>query len=163
CINSWLDERDWQAACAEADRLDPGWRWDDLHARRPPVPVEQNATLRVLEIRRKLNGVWPNPNHPLDLNDIPPNLRLSADVAQLRRGLTEEDDALAAAKGLESLSGGYLQRNYQPPVLLNLGRNTRPDLMGMPGVANLLQTRALVLAEDGQLDDALKVVRQLLG
>src|SRR4051794_9982654 len=81
-LDSWLAERDWQAACAEADRLDPGWRWDELIAARPNPPDDQNAALRV----RAVAAV----------------LRTGNDVA----------GALARVEGLEGLSSGRLPRDY---------------------------------------------------
>jgi hypothetical protein len=35
-------------AMAEADRLDPGWRLEELEARRPVVPDEENSALLVM-------------------------------------------------------------------------------------------------------------------
>src|SRR5947207_11465325 len=45
----------WAEALAEADRLDPGWRWEDLEAQRPAIPDDQNAALLII----RLNGQWP--------------------------------------------------------------------------------------------------------
>jgi hypothetical protein len=42
----WQQQRAWEEACAEADRLDPGWRWDDLAAR-PPLPAERDSAAHV--------------------------------------------------------------------------------------------------------------------
>ncbi len=41
-------EQELQDAIAEADRLDPGWRFEDLEARRKVIPDEANAALPVL-------------------------------------------------------------------------------------------------------------------
>jgi hypothetical protein len=46
-FQSWKEERDWQEACAEADRLDPGWRYEDLVAGEVQIPNEQNSVTRV--------------------------------------------------------------------------------------------------------------------
>ena len=37
-----------QEEIAEADRLDPGWRWEELVAKMPTVPDERNSALRLL-------------------------------------------------------------------------------------------------------------------
>ena len=42
---SYLIEEVWQDAAAEADRLDPGWRLEDLEAHRAAVPDDQNGAL----------------------------------------------------------------------------------------------------------------------
>ena len=39
----WQQQRAWREACAEADRLDPGWRWPDLAAAWPALPDERNS------------------------------------------------------------------------------------------------------------------------
>src|SRR5437764_4244739 len=49
-----LEREAWREACAEADRLDPGWRWDGLLAARPEVPDERNAALHVLAAAKLL-------------------------------------------------------------------------------------------------------------
>src|SRR5262245_36811661 len=56
-------------AVAEADRLDPGWRLDDLLARRAAVPDERNAALRVLAITARLPANYPNPDLDKALGD----------------------------------------------------------------------------------------------
>jgi hypothetical protein len=43
-------------AIAEADRLDPQWRWDDLLAQREAIPDEENSALRVLAVVKQLPG-----------------------------------------------------------------------------------------------------------
>src|SRR4051812_26008350 len=55
----WGEDRAWEAACAEADRLDPGWRWDDLIAARPNPPDDQNAALRLRAVWERLSDQWP--------------------------------------------------------------------------------------------------------
>jgi hypothetical protein len=53
-LDRWLEDRDWRAACADADRLDPGWRWDDLLAARPNPPDDRNAAVRILAVQSAL-------------------------------------------------------------------------------------------------------------
>jgi hypothetical protein len=40
---SWAEERDFQAALAETDQLDPGWRLEEILAVRPVIPDERNS------------------------------------------------------------------------------------------------------------------------
>src|ERR1039457_643238 len=56
---SWQADRRYQAAVADADRLDPGWRLDDLLAAREKVPDAANSALRVHAIFDQLPGGWP--------------------------------------------------------------------------------------------------------
>jgi hypothetical protein len=50
----WQEGREWRAACAEADRLDPGWRWHELLASRPTVPDSENLALTAHAVHRLL-------------------------------------------------------------------------------------------------------------
>ena len=56
---------------AEADRLDPGWRWDDLLAARPNPPDKENAALRIDAIRKSMPRKWPDWEHLLTDADLP--------------------------------------------------------------------------------------------
>src|SRR5690242_10014959 len=48
-------------AVAETDRLDPGWRFEDLEAQRQLPPPEKNAALQVLAVQSLLPRGWPRP------------------------------------------------------------------------------------------------------
>jgi hypothetical protein len=50
----------WNEACAEADHLDPGWRWDDLIARRPNPPPQNDARQAITAAISRLPERWPN-------------------------------------------------------------------------------------------------------
>jgi hypothetical protein len=79
----FLRDTDLDQARAEADRLDPGWRWDELEAKRAAVPDGQNAALLIL----RLNGRWIG-NNTLDKlrpKLPPPNVRLSEEWAAAQR------------------------------------------------------------------------------
>ena len=52
-------DRQYEAAVAEADTLDPGWRLDDLMARREKIPDNANSALRVHAIFEEIPGGWP--------------------------------------------------------------------------------------------------------
>jgi hypothetical protein len=71
-------ERAWQEACAEADRLDPGWRWDDLMAARPIPADSRTAAARVHEFARTIpqrqSGLqlYPDWESVVRPEDIPP-------------------------------------------------------------------------------------------
>ena len=62
-IWDWLADGSYQAAAADADRLDPGWRLDQLLARRAKVPDEVNSVLRVNSIIDRMPGGWPGIKH----------------------------------------------------------------------------------------------------
>jgi hypothetical protein len=64
-------ERRLAAAEAEADRLDPGWRWEAILANRVPVPDEENAARIVLAAADLLPSGWPGPVQPTRLDHAP--------------------------------------------------------------------------------------------
>ncbi len=47
----------WAAACAAADLLDPGWRWDDLVAALPPISEGRNSADHVVAAAQLFNAV----------------------------------------------------------------------------------------------------------
>src|SRR5438128_12623362 len=47
-----------KSAVAEADELDPGWRWEDLQKTRAAVPDAENAALRVEAAHKLLPKDW---------------------------------------------------------------------------------------------------------
>src|SRR5438309_4279513 len=47
-----------RSAVAEADELDPGWRWEDLEKKRAGVPDAENAALRVEAAYKLLPKDW---------------------------------------------------------------------------------------------------------
>src|SRR5688500_15168797 len=92
--DDWTARREWLAACAEADRLDPGWRWHDLLARRPALPDERGAAKVVCAAVAKLPPKWPDWASVLRDEDLPslypadPNLPpLDADDPDFFSGL----------------------------------------------------------------------------
>src|SRR5438067_10858547 len=57
--DEWRARREWVAECAEADRLDPGWRWEDLVGKIPTVRDERDSAVRLLAAQRLLPQGWP--------------------------------------------------------------------------------------------------------
>src|SRR5262245_3352890 len=49
---------DLEAALAETDRLDPGWRWEDIQAKRATVPDKENGALHALAVAKQLPKDW---------------------------------------------------------------------------------------------------------
>src|SRR5262249_22108480 len=57
-----ISDKDWRDAVAEADRLDPGWRFEELEAKRAILSDEHNGALRGLAAHDLLPNPWP-PRH----------------------------------------------------------------------------------------------------
>jgi hypothetical protein len=53
-------ESAWQQACEEADRLDPGWRWEDLLSRKSELPADRDARQVALSAAALLPEGWPD-------------------------------------------------------------------------------------------------------
>src|SRR5439155_17326806 len=60
----WQERQAWNEVCAEADRLDPAWRWDKLLAARPEVSDERNGALHVLAAVKLLPSATNNAVRP---------------------------------------------------------------------------------------------------
>src|SRR5258707_1080589 len=55
---SGAEERDFRAALAETDQLDPGWRLEDILAARPAIPDERNSAKHVAKVSRAASSFW---------------------------------------------------------------------------------------------------------
>jgi len=71
-LDWYQGQRAWREACAEADRLDPGWRWEDLLARRPEPPADRDAIRVTQDAALKLPDKWPNWADAVRKEDLPP-------------------------------------------------------------------------------------------
>jgi len=117
-------ERELQAAIAETDRLDPGWRLADLEAARPEIPFEENSAplikkvgvaaitaLNKGKVRENLNAITD------ELTDLPPTVRLDArQAATLRAALIPLAGSLDDARNLAELPRGRHPFNVSPGV-----------------------------------------------
>jgi hypothetical protein len=109
---SWQADRLYEAAAAEADRLDPGWRLDEILARREKLPDEKNSALRVRKIAAQLPDGWPGIKH-YDFSFVfegeKPEVRLSqARIEELRYVLEGKEDIVPDARLLADYPRGQL-------------------------------------------------------
>src|SRR5438270_6266138 len=86
----WAEERDFQAALAETDALDPGWRYADLDAARAKIPDESNGALQVLKARRLGAGGGIAMNLEEQIGALPANGQLNAEQTMALRKFFEE-------------------------------------------------------------------------
>ena len=100
------------AAAAEADRLDPRWRLDDILAAREKVPDSENSVLKLREIAGKLPGGWPGIKHydqSFSVEGETPEVRLSQErIEQLQSVFSEVEDVVAEARLLSDYPRGQL-------------------------------------------------------
>jgi hypothetical protein len=119
-LDRYLARKAWADACAEADRLDPGWRWDDLTAARPVGPAD-NVAARIRDVKAALPQQWPNwaaavrpedvppPPPPMPGDDVPPlGVVVDVDSPEARRGMFARElemnlDTLTPAQQLRAI------------------------------------------------------------
>lgn len=158
-----------KATIANVDREDPGWRWEELQARRIAVPDAENAAFRVEAAFKLLPRGWPSqPVGTTSANktcvdqilDLEPNVQLNPEqVKALRVELEKVKPALDEARKLAGLPTGRYPaiRSEDVTSAMYLDRIQKPR-----PVANLLLAEAALLAQDGQADAALTSCRSIL-
>jgi hypothetical protein len=158
----WQERQAWREACAEADRLDPGWRWDELLAARPEVSDECNGALHILAAAKLLPAATNNVILPAFSDDdwrASPNHRPSPqDIAQYKTYLNAAAPALAAIRPLADCPEGRLPIPASPVILGQFAG-------GLPyfsATKNLLYTQLILQAEAGEADAALDSVRSIV-
>jgi hypothetical protein len=144
-------QRALQEALAEADRLDPGWRLQDLEAQRAPVPDEENAALQVMAAKRLLPAKWPNSKtYQLTQQVHAPEQLTAAQFALLQAEFANAAEARTEVRKLALLPHGRY-----PPVT-----DSRPAFgMEALALAKMLLLDALLLAQEGDVDGALRCCR----
>jgi hypothetical protein len=151
---------DWEAkeAAAEADRLDPGWRFEQLEGGRAEVPDAENGALVVLAAHKLLPKSWlpvptpPKPGLAESITDLSPEIQLDEQLTQsLRLTLTNAAAALAPARGLAQLPRGRYVVSWSADFISTL----LPHVQDAREIANLLTLDAALRAQDGDADGAL--------
>jgi hypothetical protein len=154
----FADEWAAQKAQAEADRLDPGWRFEDLEGGRSEVPDAENGALVVLAAHKLLPPNWlplpppPTPGLAEALEDLSPELQLNDQQRKdLRAALQSAAPALTSARGLAQLPRGHYAVAWAPDVMGTL----MPHLQEAREVANFLSLDAALRVQEGDVDGAL--------
>jgi hypothetical protein len=148
-----------KAAAAEADRLDPGWRWADLMKKRPIVRDEENAVF----VLREVNRVLPDgeareflESWCAAINSRPildPLGQITAEFFQ--KELDKVQPALNAARKFARCKIGRYPGEFQP----NYDFHKRPDQGGNPRefstVLSLLKAEGVLFLSEGKTAEAL--------
>jgi hypothetical protein len=143
---------------AELNRTDPGWRLEQLEAKRPVVPPERNSATRIAAAKRLLPAGWSKQFQQLrpTLGARPAGAALTpsqlAAVRALRQGAAA---ALAEARPLADVPEGRHPVNYSRVGLMTLLPHAEDTRL----VAELLGLDALSQALDGRLGEALTACR----
>lgn len=136
--------QDLPGAIAEADKLDPGWRLEQLLASRKEVPEAENGA-RVVQDAFKLVPMR-RPAEPTFLRNLVGNQRLSAQQKiQLTQWFAPNEAAYRAALELVTRPRGKFDLNIKsndPEILL-------PDEQNTHVLGSILLAGALIRAESG--------------
>jgi hypothetical protein len=146
----------------ELDRNDPGWRLEELEARRKVIPPEQNSARQIDAVRLLGMSPWPLAQQKSfdDLaRDLSPEVQLPQQAATtLRKGLKKAEPALVEARKLADMPNGRFPITYSADGIATLvphGLQTRE-------VAEFLKLDALLRSAEGDIDGALASGRGIL-
>jgi ABC-type Na+ efflux pump permease subunit len=156
-----MADRHLSAALEETDRADPGWRLADVEAARKTIPDEQNSGKLVLAVHGLIPGWggWPTRELASKLDELPPQVRLSADQRDgIRNDLVDVEDALVQVTPLADLPEGRYTLNWSRDFIGTM----LPHVDALHRVRQLLWHELMLLADEGDADGALTDCRRLL-
>lgn len=172
-------DKELQAAVAEADRLDPGWRLEELEAKREVLPDEKNGMVVVQSARSKLPSPWthrprregeseadyaakrsqPETDVMEQVRMLPPEAALTPELSSdLKALLQEHAAALAEARKLVDHPGGRAVLIWAPDYVSTLV----PHVQEAREITALLFLDAVQRAHSGDPDAALRSARAAL-
>jgi hypothetical protein len=157
-----LAELNLQEALAEADRLDPGWRLEDLEASRAVYPDEENSALQIQGVKRLIPGGWGSKAEDLYylFADLPKQHQLDAgQLKALREEMAKATAAVAEARKLADMPHGHYPIQYTPDWF---STPSAGDLQDARQIADLLAWDARLLSQEGDADGALRSSRAIL-
>jgi hypothetical protein len=159
----YLADREWDEAVAEADRLDPGWRFAELEKRRAVIADDANSARQVL----KAYALRPSPGPALttaqsgaiDRAMREPAVPLSpAHAAALSEVRTAAAKAVAAARMLKAMPAGRFPVTTDADGLYMLGEHREK----VRQLAQLLEYDILLRQHANDADGALESCRALV-
>jgi hypothetical protein len=158
-LSTQAGNRQLAEAVAEADRLDPGWRLEEVEAQRRAVPPEANSALKVPAVTTVLPNSWQDQQLDTSLQGLEPSMQLDAEqTARLTAELGKVQPALAEARKLAGLPYGRRPITYSADWI---STSFMPTIQTRD-VANLLAHDALLKAQQGDIDGALLSCRAIL-
>jgi hypothetical protein len=121
--------RELREAIAEADRLDPGWRFEDLESARALVPPQENSASHILAARLLIPGTFSR--SVLDAEQPAPTAKLSkkeredlaAELGQVTEALREVRKVVGMPRGRYSIKWskdgvGTMLPHYDAVILM---------------------------------------------
>lgn len=155
-------------AIAEADRLDPNWRIDDLEASRERVPDEENSALAVPSVGNGMTSPpkpwyqgdnWPDEELQRLLDDVDPERAFDEmQCRALALILEDVEPTLIECRRLSHLPHGRHLIAYARDGISTL----LPHIQRNREIAMIVHYDALLRAQEGDIDGALASSRACL-
>jgi hypothetical protein len=145
-----------QAAMAEADRLDPGWRLEELEAKREEIPDEENGAIVAQTAARGIPNSWYTKEMDDMMKNMSPPVLLSENQACILAGeLFQVDAALVEARKLVNLPRGRHAIVWSPDFFSTLMTHAQ-DLRK---VTRALVCDAVLRAHEGDMPGAIQSIQ----
>jgi hypothetical protein len=151
--NQHLAETALDEAIAEADRLDPGWRLEDIDKQRTAVPLEQNAAVHIHASATLVSGIVLGlSNDELQIiSEEPPQFQIDPEIAgKLRKVMDRLLQAEALAHKAAPLKTGWYPYQWTPNIIGTLV----PHVEQVREVGEHLNYLAMLQSQDGKHDEA---------
>jgi hypothetical protein len=143
---------------AEMDRLDPGWRLEDIEAGRKVVPDDKNSALHIMTVKKLLGGkAVQTPAMEKTFRALPPQVEHNAEqTAELQKRFALFPKAVLEARKLIDLPEGRWPINYEANLF---SKAPAVRLMDALDVCRLLELdaarRVQAFDADGAVDSCL--------
>lgn len=155
---SWSATRDTENALAETDRLDPGWRLDDIEAARETLDADKNSALFIIKLNGKAgrnSRTWRQEfTDAMDGLDAPYQLS-PLQLEMLRDAYEGLDDIRAEARLLKDMPKGRFPIKYSADGISTL----LPNQQDARRIFEILQHDAWLRAQHGDIDGAIESCR----
>jgi hypothetical protein len=150
-------------AMAEADRLDPGWRLEDLDRDRSTVPLEQNAAVPINAAATKASATnlgLSNDDSKI-ISETPPQHQLDPEInGKLRQVMDRFMEAEATARKAANLKTGWFPHQWTPNLIGTLVPHI--EIEEVEGLGLQLGYLAMLQSQDGKHEDAWQASLTLL-
>ncbi|HEV2949877.1 MAG TPA: hypothetical protein VGX70_21040 [Gemmataceae bacterium] len=162
----WVAERSLAEAIANLDRSDPGWRLQDIEAKRAVVPDEDNSTLVIREVKARLRPGWDlrwdsvrNTQFYEQFHDLVPEKQINhQQIEQLTEVFEGIEPVLVLARRLANLPRGRAPLKWSDDAistLLTYTQNARD-------AANILWLDVFLRCQENDPDGALDSCKGIL-
>jgi hypothetical protein len=150
-----------EEAIAEADRLDPGWRLEDIEKRRTALPDKQNAAIHITAAMALLPGsilAAPDDQILSDVQEFPQH-QIDAELAEkLRKALQPLMPAESHIRKAAELKTGAYPIQWAPVAISTI----LPHIQDTRKVAIYLTHLAILQSQDGKHSEAWQTALSVL-